>query len=95
MREIILAVDWGQTWPLSDIMWDEADQPDWASLLSTELIERLRAWARYFNEHADLDSASFGGEAARKWFDLEGVALLNLLQETLGDRYQFRLELWF
>jgi len=95
VTEVKLSVDWGQYWPLSDVMWDPEDRPDWHSLLGPELVERLRTWARYFNEHADVDSATFGGEEKRKWFDLEGVRLLNDLTKKAGDRYVFTLELWF
>ena len=95
MREIVLSVDWGQTWPLSDVMWFEEDRPDWQTLISPDLTDRLLAWAKYFNTHADLDSGTFGGEDYRKWFDLEGVALLNELHAAAGAHYRFKLELWF
>lgn len=95
MKELVLSVDWGQTWPLSDIMWFEDDRPDWEKTIPAELRDRLIAWARFFNTHADLDSGTFGGEVNRKWFDLEGVALLNDLNDVAGELYRFKLELWF
>lgn len=91
--ELILSVDHGQSWPLSDIFWDE--RPDWRSLLPRELIERLEAWARFFRDHADDETGLFGSEERRRWFDLEGFALRKALEQEVGDQYVIRLELWF
>ncbi|NEM91860.1 hypothetical protein [Galbitalea soli] len=95
MREIILSVDYGQFWPLSDIMWEESEVPDWPALLSPELIARLKDWAKFFNAHANEETGLFGSEEKRKWFDLEGVSLLNELQRQAGNSYAFTLDLWF
>jgi len=91
--ELILSVDYGQSWPLSDIFWDE--RPDWESLLPRELIGRLEAWARFFRDHADDETGLFGSEERRRWFDLEGFALRKTLEQEVGDQYVIRLELWF
>lgn len=91
--ELILSVDYGQSWPLSDIFWDE--RPDWQALLSDDLIERLEAWARFFRDHADDESGLFGSEERRRRFDLEGFALRSELEQAVGHVYSIRLELWF
>jgi hypothetical protein len=95
MREIVVALDYGQGWPLSDIMWKLEDQPDWPSILSPELIERLHAWGDFFDEHADEETGLFGSEELRRWFDLEGVRLRDELEKEAGHLYSFRLSLWF
>jgi hypothetical protein len=94
MTRLVLAVDYGQTWPLSDIMWP-GERPDWGTLLAPELVHRLENWARFFNEHADWETGMFGSEERRKWFDLEGVRLLADLKTAVGDRYELELNLWF
>lgn len=94
MREFKLAVDWGMGWPLNDIMSIES-KPDWDSVITPELKKRMFAWGKYFNDHADLESGSFLSEEKRKWFDLEGVHILNDLNDQAGHLYKFRLELWF
>jgi hypothetical protein len=91
--ELILSVDYGQSWPLSDIFWD--DRPDWPKLLQPELVVRLEAWASFFREHADDESGLFGSEEKRRWFDLEAFALRDALEQQVGDRYAIRIELWF
>jgi hypothetical protein len=95
MQTLVLSVDYGQTWPLSDIFWNEEQKPDWGSLLTPQLITRLHDWAAYFTAHANEETGSFGGEDNRKWFDLEGVRLLNDLTEQAGQRHTFKLDLWF
>lgn len=72
LPEIVLAVDYGQRWPLSDIMWP-GKRPDWAKLLPAKLIARLEKWAAFFIEHGDHETGALGGEENRKSFDLEGV----------------------
>ncbi|MEH0108886.1 hypothetical protein V6N00_04035 [Tersicoccus sp. MR15.9] len=94
-REITLSVDYGQKWPLSDIMWFDEHQPDWSTLIDQSLADRLTAWARFFNEHANEETGSLGSEENRRWFDLEGVALLNDLSTALEGIYRVRLNLWF
>ena len=91
--ELVLSVDYGQSWPLSDIFWDEA--PQWEQFISSELIARLRAWARFFRDHADEQTGLYGSEENRRWFDLEGFALRSALEEQAGHLYSFRLDLWF
>jgi hypothetical protein len=90
-QELRLAVDHGQTWPLSDIFWDE--RPNWESLLPETLRTELRAWAATFNDHFDWELGSFGSEDRRRAFDLEGVRLAEALDELVGDRFCIRLEL--
>jgi hypothetical protein len=91
---LVLSVDYGQRWPLSDIMWS-GPRPEWDQVLSADLIARLKEWATFFNEHADYETGTFGSEERRKWFDLEGVRLFNELQKVIGDRYALTLNLWF
>lgn len=91
--ELILSVDYGQAWPLSDIFW--AERPDWPNLLTVDLIRRLEAWARFFRDHADEETGLFGSEERRRWFDLEGFALQKDLKREVGQHYEIRLELWF
>ncbi|MFB2583038.1 hypothetical protein ACEXQD_17450 [Herbiconiux sp. P15] len=95
MREIVVSVDYGQGWPLSDITWMPEDKPDWPSILSPELIERLDAWGDFFDKHADEETSLFGSEELRRWFDLEGVRLRDALEREAGHLYSFRLSLWF
>lgn len=92
-KEIILATDYGIDWPLSDIMWRQT--VDWPSLITAELIERLKQWADFFTANADEKTGSFGSEEKRKWFDQEGVALLNELDAQVGTEYKVILNLWF
>lgn len=94
-KELLLSVDYGQFWPLSDIFWDNSDKPDWHNLISPELHSRLVAWSLYFNEHANEETGMFGSESSRKWFDLEGVSLYNKLKEEVGDLFELKLKLWF
>lgn len=91
--ELKLSVDYGQSWPLSDIFWE--DRPDWATLIEPALAERLRAWAAFFTQNADEETGLFGSEEARKWFDLEGFRLRDDLEAQIGNLYDFRLDLWF
>ena len=91
--ELILSVDYGQSWPLSDIFWEEP--PAWDLLRTPELVERLKAWARFFQEHANEETGLYGSEEQRKWFDLEGCALRAELQKQAGHLYTFTLDLWF
>lgn len=91
--EIELSVDYGYTWPMSTIFWD--DEPDWQSLLPKKLYQDLQAWARFFNEHADHETGLFGSEELRRHFDLEGFRLRDELEKAVGDHYRFTLGLWF
>jgi hypothetical protein len=94
-RRIRLSVDYSQDWPLSDIMWDPEEQPAWDELLTPELIADLRAWARFFNTHADWETGLYGSEELRRWFDLEGFRLRTELVRQVGDRFDVELVLWF
>ena len=91
-RLLVLAVDYGQKWPLSDIMSSDP-RPDWDAIISSQLRDRLRAWAAFFNEHMDWETGLFGSEERRAWFDREGVALLFELRNQLGQDYDFELTL--
>jgi hypothetical protein len=93
LPELRLSVDWGMRWPLSDYAW--FDRPDWENLLSPELLARVLEWQNFFNIHGDLETGTFGGEQNRKWFDLEGVRLLNDLTTEVGHLFRFKLVLWF
>ncbi|MCW1250716.1 hypothetical protein ODZ83_11155 [Acaricomes phytoseiuli] len=64
-------------------------------MLPGKLYKDLKAWARFFNEHADHETGLFGSEELRKHFDLEGVRLRDELDALLGDRFKFVLRLWF
>lgn len=91
-RLLVLAVDYGQKWPLSDIMSSDP-RPDWETIISGTLRNRLVAWAAFFNEHMDWETGLFGSEERRAWFDREGVALLSELQNEVGADFEFRLML--
>ncbi|MET3811046.1 hypothetical protein [Arthrobacter sp. UYEF3] len=93
--EILIDVDYGYSWPMSTIFWAPGDVPDWRSELPEALYEDLVAWAKFFNEHANEETGMFGSEGRRKLFDLEGVRLRDELEKVLGDRFRFRLRLWF
>ena len=93
--EILLDVDYGYSWPLSTIFWDPKDVSDWERELPLQLNEDLRAWAKFFNDHANSETGMFGSEGLRKHFDLEGVRLRDALEDVLGNKYRFRLRLWF
>ncbi|MFS0717973.1 hypothetical protein ABC337_09510 [Arthrobacter sp. 1P04PC] len=80
---------------MSTIFWALEDVPDWKSELPKALYEDLEAWAKFFNEHANEETGMFGSEQRRKHFDLEGVRLRDELEKVLGDRFRFRLRLWF
>jgi hypothetical protein len=95
MREIKLQVDYGLGWPLSDIMWMPEDQPDWPTLISSELIRSLEAWSEFFNKNANYETGLFGSEEKRKWFDLEGFRLQEELIKQIGHLYDVKLMLWF
>lgn len=58
-RALVLAVDYGQKWPLNDIMSSDP-RPDWDSIISSDLRARLIAWARFFNDHMDWETGLFG-----------------------------------
>lgn len=92
-KEIVLSVDYGMEWPLSDIFWSEPIR--WSDFIDADLIARLKQWCTFFNENADYISSSFGSEENRKWFDLEGVSLLNDLDDAVGHEFKVRLKLWF
>lgn len=94
-RELLLCVDYGQFWPLSDIYWDNSEKPAWEHLISPELYSRLVAWSVYFNQYANEETGMFGSESYRKWFDLEGVSLYNELKEEVGELFNLKLKLWF
>jgi hypothetical protein len=91
-KEIVLSVDYLQDWPLNDIMWP-GPRPDWDSLISRELHDRLVAWAAFFNEHMDWETGLFGSEERRRWYDVEGLQLMYDLQEALDGKFCVRLRL--
>ncbi|NEM92313.1 hypothetical protein [Galbitalea soli] len=91
-RALVLAVDYGQKWPLNDIMSSDP-RPDWDSIISSDLRARLIAWARFFNDHMDWETGLFGSEERRAWFDREGVSLLSALQDQAGSELTFELRL--
>jgi hypothetical protein len=91
-RPLVIAVDYGQKWPLSDIMSSDP-RPDWETVITDDLRDRLIAWAKFFNDHMDWESGLFGSEERRAWFDREGLSLLYALQEQVGDRYDFKLRI--
>jgi hypothetical protein len=91
-RLLVLAVDYGQKWPLSDIMSSDP-RPDWDTIISSQLRDRLIAWAAFFNEHMDWETGLFGSEERRAWFDREGVSLLSELHQQVGRDYEFQLTL--
>ncbi|CAD5990494.1 hypothetical protein [Agreia sp. COWG] len=93
-RLLKLTVDYGQKWPLNDIM-QPGPRIDWDQIISNDLNRRLREWAAFFNEHADWETGLYGSEERRKWFDSEGRKLLKLLQDEAGERFDFELHLWF
>ena len=95
MHELKLSVDYGQMWPLDDIMWFDEPRPDWDTLITPELKNRLEEWAIFFDRFGDHETGLFGSEERRKWFDLEGVALFNELRAQVGHLYDVRLDLWF
>lgn len=81
--EILLDVDYGYSWPMSTIFWEPEDIPDWERELPAQLYEDLRAWAKFFNDHANSETGMFGSERLRKHFDLEGVRLRDALEDAL------------
>ena len=91
-RLLMLAVDYGQKWPLSDIMSSDP-RPDWDTIISSQLRDRLHAWAAFFNAHMDWETGLFGSEERRAWFDREGAALLSKLQQEVGEDFDFQLTL--
>ncbi|MBQ1443993.1 MAG: hypothetical protein IIZ13_09125 [Renibacterium sp.] len=91
--EIELSVDYGYTWPMSTIFWEK--EPDWPGLLPEQLYKDLKGWAHFFNEHADHGTGLFGSEELRRHFDLEGFRLRDELEQAVGDKFRFRLRLWF
>jgi|GEM_PF-2498608 len=95
LPEVWLCVDYGLTWPLSDVMWEEQDRPDWNELLGQNIVDRLTTLAAFFTRHADEETGTFGSEDLRKWFDLESVSLFNELEDRVGHIYKVRLKLWF
>jgi hypothetical protein len=95
VRELLLSVDYGQSWPLSDIFWDAEDQVNWDQRLSPELTARLEAWASYFTDNANEETGLFGSEEKRRWFDLEGVKLFHDLRSEVGGQFDVKLDLWF
>jgi hypothetical protein len=92
--EFLLDVDYGYSWPMSTIFWDPRIC-HWERGLPPELYQDLRAWAKFFNDHANSGTGMFGTERLRKHFDLEGVRLRDALEDILGSKYRFRLRLWF
>ena len=92
---LLLTVDYGQNWPLSDIYWDVEDKPKWDEILSAGLVTRLNKWAEFFTQNANEETGMFGSESVRRWFDLEGADLLNELRKEAGHLYEFELRLWF
>ena len=91
-RSLVIAVDYGQKWPVSDIMSSDP-RPDWDAIISPELCGRLTGWAIFFNDHMDWETGLFGSEERRAWFDREGLSLLYALQENVGDAYDFELRI--
>ncbi|MBM7410367.1 hypothetical protein JOE38_000190 [Clavibacter michiganensis] len=91
-KDLILSVDYAQKWPLDDIMWP-GPRPDWDTLISPELRDRLVAWAAFFNANIDWETGLFGSEERRRWYDVEGLQLMYDLQEALEGRFRVRLRL--
>jgi len=96
VQELLLSVDYGQMWPLNDIMasWD-GERPDWDTLITPELKKRLREWALFFDEFGNDETGLFGSEERRRWFDLEAVGLFNELRRQVGHLYDVKIDLWF
>ncbi|PPF49283.1 hypothetical protein C5B94_16050 [Clavibacter michiganensis] len=92
LKDLILAVDYSQKWPLDDIMWP-GPPLDWDTLISQELKDRLIAWAAFFNAHMDWETGLFGSEERRRWYDVEGLQLMYDLQEALEGKFRVRLRL--
>lgn len=92
---LLLSVDYGLSWPLSDIYWDNDQRPVWDELLGESLVSRLKDLAAFFTEHANEETGSFGSEENRKKFDKEFVALFNELDKKVGHLYKVKLDLWF
>jgi hypothetical protein len=93
--EFEVSIDYGMNWPIKDWDLDPWERPDWKSLLSAPLQQDLKSWCTFFNEHADETTGLFGSEERRRWFDLEGFRLWKQLEAEVGDKYTFRLNLWF
>ncbi|PPI70495.1 hypothetical protein C5D98_07005 [Rathayibacter rathayi] len=93
-RTLRLSVDWGQKWPLNDYI-GPGPIVDWDSKITPELKKRMRDWATFFWENADLDTSLFGSEQKRRWFQVEGFRLLKELQQQAGDEFDFTIDLWF
>jgi hypothetical protein len=91
-RSLVIAVDYGQKWPVGDIMSSDP-RPDWDAIISSELRDRLTGWAAFFNDHMDWETGLFGSEERRAWFDREGLSLLYALQEEAGESYEFELRI--
>lgn len=91
--EYRLSVDYLQTWPLNDVMLPDPP-PDWSTIITAELSERLVAWAKLFNDNVDVETGMFGSEQLRRQFDREGAELLYELQQQAGHLFRFRLVLW-
>lgn len=92
---LLLSVDYGYVWPLSDRFFGEGEEVDWSSLISRRLIRDLKAWCEFFNVHADEETRLYGGEENRRWFELEGFRLLEELRKQAGHRFNFDIHLWF
>lgn len=88
-----IGVDCGQKWSMSTIFWPES--PDWEKLLSPQLYADLFAWGNFFDDHANEVTGLFGSEELRKHFDLEGIRLVDRLEDEVGNQFRFKLHLWF
>lgn len=85
-RELKLMADYA-AWPL----WDADGNVDAATLpLSTDLQERLDAWAEAFDGTVNRDDprhARFATPEARAAWNEQGLALWHDLQRELGSAY--------
>ncbi|MFZ4840992.1 hypothetical protein [Mycetocola saprophilus] len=94
-RELVLMVDYGFDWPLSDVTWWPEDKPDWNTLITPKLREDLLNWGRFFQQYGDSETGLFGSEERRRWFQQEGFRLDAELRKQIGHLYTVRLDLWF
>jgi hypothetical protein len=87
---VTLMNEYSVTWPLwvADGPADERDPP-----VSAALAQRLRAWARDFDEHVHWPHG-WDDDARPAQHAREAVRLHRAVQQDLGPGYEVVLDLW-